>query len=46
MGSHMTYKVHVILYKIIVLVIHWPVIVSKLCKKNFKYKYRFIKMLK
>jgi len=33
MGSHMTYKDYIKLYKIIGLVIPWPVIMSKLCVK-------------
>jgi len=40
----MAYKVYIKLYKIIVLVVPWPVIVSELCIQNVRCEYIIIKM--
>jgi hypothetical protein len=44
MGSHMVYKVYIKLYKIIGLVIPWPVAVSELCIQNVKCVHIIYKM--
>jgi hypothetical protein len=43
MGSHMAYRVYVTLYKIIGLVIQWPVIMSKWCVKVWNEIFKCLK---